>query len=46
MIIVKMEVTPILSDILHELVFVAEEKGYLMNARTFTMFMSHSFKYL
>ena len=46
MIIVKKEVTPILSDILHELINVAEQEGHLMNARTFTMFMSHSRKYL
>lgn len=46
MILVKKEITPILSDILFELVNQAEISGKLMNVRTFTMFMSHGTSYL
>ena len=46
MITVKRQITPILSDILFELINQAEVTGKLLNARTFTMFMSHGASYL
>lgn len=46
MIIVKKAITPIMSDILYELINQAEVTGKLINVRCFTMFMSHGSNYL
>lgn len=46
MLFVKKEITPILSDVLIEVIKVAENSGVLINPRSFTMFMSYGTSYL
>ena len=43
---VKREVTPILADILHALIDVAETTGWIMDTQSLIMFMSHGSSYL
>ena len=41
MIMIKKEVTPVIAGIFTQLLKVAEISGYLMHARTFTLFVSY-----
>ena len=46
MIMIKKEVTPVIAGIFTQLLKVAEISGYLMHARTFTLFVSYGSSYL
>lgn len=43
---VKKQVTPILADIMHEIISVAETSGWVMNPQSLIMFMSHGASFL
>mmetsp|Transcript_20178 Transcript_20178/g.27271 ORF Transcript_20178/g.27271 Transcript_20178/m.27271 type:complete len:119 (+) Transcript_20178:545-901(+) len=43
---VKREVTPILADIMHEIINVAETSGWVMNALSLVNFMSYGSSFL